>query len=128
MNPFADTHNASVLIIGAGASGAVVALRLAQAGVDVLCLEQGSWPDRSSYRGSEVDFELSSGKHGSPDPTIRNRKGPGDYQVDYSACEILLFNYHGVGEGPSSWGLSGCHNRWAGSVYVSITPLGRRSS
>jgi choline dehydrogenase-like flavoprotein len=97
MNPFADTHDASVLIIGAGASGAVVALRLAQAGVDVLCLEQGSWPDRSSYRGSEVDFELSSGKQWSPDPRIR--KGPGDYPVDYSACEIPLFDYHGVGGG-----------------------------
>jgi choline dehydrogenase-like flavoprotein len=102
MNPFADTHNASVFIIGAGASGAVVALRLAQAGVDVLCLEQGSWPDRSSYRGSEVDFELSSGKQWSPDPTIR--KGPGDYPVDYSACEIPLLTIMAWGEGPSSLG------------------------
>jgi len=32
---------ADVLIIGAGASGAVVALRLAQAGFKVVCLEQG---------------------------------------------------------------------------------------
>ena len=35
------TEPADVLIIGAGASGGVVALRLAEAGFSVVCLEQG---------------------------------------------------------------------------------------
>src|ERR1700733_3950241 len=35
---------ADVLIIGAGASGGVAALRLATAGLSVVCLEQGDWP------------------------------------------------------------------------------------
>ena len=35
------------LIIGAGASGGVVARELARAGVDVVCLEQGDWTNRA---------------------------------------------------------------------------------
>ena len=40
-----------VLVIGAGASGGVVARRLAEAGYQVVCLEQGRWHDRGEYRG-----------------------------------------------------------------------------
>ena len=36
--------DADVLIVGAGASGAVVAKRLGEDGFRVVCLEQGSWP------------------------------------------------------------------------------------
>nr|WP_245262437.1 FAD-dependent oxidoreductase [Hoeflea sp. 108] len=32
-----------ILIVGAGATGSLAALVLAQAGLDVVCLEQGSW-------------------------------------------------------------------------------------
>jgi len=34
-----------VLIIGAGPTGAVAAKRFAQAGMRVVVLEQGDWPD-----------------------------------------------------------------------------------
>ena len=37
-------------IVGAGASGGVVALRLAEAGFRVVCLEQGDWHDYSLAR------------------------------------------------------------------------------
>ena len=45
---------ADVLIIGAGAAGGVVGRRLAEAGMDVVCLEQGDWPDRADYPGPEA--------------------------------------------------------------------------
>ena len=52
------TDPADVLIVGAGASGGVVALRLAQAGFKVVCLEQGEWLDRKDYPGDKLDWEL----------------------------------------------------------------------
>ena len=41
---------ADVLIIGAGASGGPAALTLAQAGMNVVCLEQGGWLSEDEYR------------------------------------------------------------------------------
>ena len=42
-----------VLIVGAGPSGAVAALRLAQEGFKVTVLEQGDWPDYAKANTSE---------------------------------------------------------------------------
>ena len=42
-----------VLVIGAGVAGGVVARRLAEAGLSVVALEQGDWPDRADYPGRE---------------------------------------------------------------------------
>ena len=47
-------ERADVLIVGAGAAGGVVGRRLAEAGMDVLCLEQGDWPDRSRLPRAEA--------------------------------------------------------------------------
>ena len=45
-------NEADVLVIGAGASGAALTWRLAQAGVRVICLEQGDYMEigRASCR------------------------------------------------------------------------------
>ena len=39
----AERRHADVLVIGAGATGAIASLVLGEAGLDVVCLEQGGW-------------------------------------------------------------------------------------
>jgi choline dehydrogenase-like flavoprotein len=86
---------ADVLIIGAGASGGVVARRLAEAGISVVCLEQGTWHDRSEYRGAELDWELTARRQWSSSPNIRTL--PEDYPVDDSASDVSPLMFAGVG-------------------------------
>ena len=52
--PPVSRARADVLIVGAGAAGGVVGRRLAEAGMDVLCLEQGDWPDRGRLPRAEA--------------------------------------------------------------------------
>ena len=91
MNP----PRADVLIIGAGAAGGVVGHRLALAGMDVLCLEQGTWPDREDYPGPRRDWELQAMQRWSPDPNVR--AGPADYPIDVSGSDIAPLMYNAVG-------------------------------
>jgi choline dehydrogenase-like flavoprotein len=86
---------ADVLIIGAGASGGVVALRLAEAGFRVVCLEQGDWHDKAEYRGAELDWELTARKQWSSSPNIRAL--PEDYPVDDGDADMSPLMFAGVG-------------------------------
>src|SRR5688572_17925802 len=60
-----------VLIIGAGPTGAVAARRFAEAGMSVVVLEQGDWPDYSKARAGHPDFELTAGRYWSGNPNRR---------------------------------------------------------
>jgi len=86
------TEPADVLIIGAGASGGVVALRLAEAGFSVVCLEQGEWLDRADYPGNKLDWELKARKDWATSPNIRGLAQ--DYPVvdDDSPVSPLMYN------------------------------------
>jgi choline dehydrogenase-like flavoprotein len=86
-----------VLIIGAGPSGAVTAKRLAEAGMSVVCLEQGDWPDYERARSAHPDFELTSGQYWAWNPNAR--QGPGDYPIDDSDSDITALMWNGVGGG-----------------------------
>jgi choline dehydrogenase-like flavoprotein len=44
-----DRERVEVLVIGAGAAGAAFTWSLSQAGIKVMCLEQGGWVDPKTY-------------------------------------------------------------------------------
>ena len=60
-----------VLVIGAGASGAAMVWSLAEAGIDVLCLEQGDWLDREAFPATNPDSQLHWQTDFHPDPSVR---------------------------------------------------------
>lgn len=109
-----DVH-ADVLVIGAGPSGAVAAKRLAEAGSTVVCLEQGDWPDRQSYRGSQLDWELTSRKQWNWNPNVRQH--PQDYPIDLSESEVEIGNFNGVGGSATLYG----------AIWPRFTPSNFRS-
>src|SRR6476469_2790004 len=91
-----DEH-ADVVIVGAGAGGGVVARRLAEAGLHVVCLEQGEWPDRSLYPGATPEWELAAAKQWSSVPSVRNAAA--DYPIDLTQSDLGVVNFNGVGGG-----------------------------
>ena len=86
---------ADVLIIGAGASGAVVALRLAEAGFKVTCLEQGEWLNRADYPGNKLDWELKARKDWATSPNLRGLAS--DYPIVEDDTPVSPLMYNAVG-------------------------------
>jgi choline dehydrogenase-like flavoprotein len=86
-----------VLIIGAGPTGAVAAKRFAEAGMGVVVLEQGDWPDYSKARADHPDFELTAGRYWSGNPN--RRQAPADYPIDDKDSDIAAVLYNAVGGG-----------------------------
>ena len=89
------TEPADVLIVGAGASGGVVARRLSEAGFKIVCLEQGEWHDKAEYRGAELDWELTMRKQWSTSPNIRGL--PADYPIDDRDAAVSPLMFSAVG-------------------------------
>lgn len=84
-----------IVIVGAGPSGAVAAKRLAEAGMSVVCLEQGEYPDYTKLRHSGYEFELTKQKHFATNP--RRRKVSSDYPIDVQDSDIEPLMWNGVG-------------------------------
>ncbi len=89
-----------VVIVGAGASGSVAATRLATAGFDVVCLEQGDWAGPADYLSDQPEAELAWVERWNPDPNARRR--PADYPVTGEA-DVRPVMYNGVGGGLVQW-------------------------
>jgi choline dehydrogenase-like flavoprotein len=84
-----------VLIIGAGASGAIAARTLVGAGLRVTCLEQGDWVSREDFPGKLRDWEFMSQKDWHPNPNYRDQ--PADYPLDTSESDVNPLMYNAVG-------------------------------
>jgi len=86
---------ADVLIIGAGASGAVAAKHLAQAGVGVVCLEQGGKVEPEEFYGDKPEWEVMSQRRWHPNPNVRGLES--DYPIDTSESDVNPLMYNAVG-------------------------------
>lgn len=96
-----------VLVIGAGAGGAGVALGLAEKGFDVICLEQGDWIAAEDLPKRHADWEVR-GRHGwHTNPS--KRQWDSDYpvhSVGETPVDPMLYNAVGgstVGFGGAYW-------------------------
>ncbi|MEX0761314.1 MAG: GMC family oxidoreductase [Dehalococcoidia bacterium] len=90
-----------ILVIGAGASGAAAAWRLAQGGFRVVCLEQGRWHRPEDYPATKPDWQLRARDEWSFDPNVRQK--PEDYPVNDSASDITPLMFNAVGGSTIHW-------------------------
>lgn len=95
-------EDSDVVIVGAGASGAAAAWRLARAGLRVTCLEQGGWVRPDDIPSLRPDWEIARQTTHHPNPNLR--RAPSDYPVDDSEAAIKPFLYNAVGGSTILWG------------------------
>ena len=93
---------ADVLVIGAGASGGAFSWSLAQAGIKVVCLEQGGWVPLDAFSTSEPDAQILWQKKFHSNPNFRGL--PEDYPVNEAETPIAPLMYNAVGGSTIHWG------------------------
>src|SRR6201996_8691265 len=86
-----------VLIIGAGASGAVMAWSLAETRMKILCLEQGNWVKSTEFPTNGRDWEAR--RYGDFDISPNRRARDTDYPVNDENSVMKVANFNGVGGG-----------------------------
>jgi choline dehydrogenase-like flavoprotein len=95
------TELVDVLVIGAGASGAAFTWSLRQAGIKVMCLDQGGWVDPTLYPAALDDWELHRQREFHPDPNSRRLSA--DYPVNNAESPIAPLMYNAVGGSTIHW-------------------------
>lgn len=84
---------ADVLVVGAGLGGALASMTLAEAGLRVVCLEQGGWVRPEDHPHASPDWEWQRSTLWNTAPNARHRGE--DYPVDSRDEQTLMWN--GVG-------------------------------
>jgi choline dehydrogenase-like flavoprotein len=97
-----SSASVDAVIVGAGASGAAAAWRLATSGWKVVCIEQGDWDDNDNPPSERIDWELARQRSRHPNPNMR--RGPFDYPIDDADTPIRPLLYNGVGGSLIHWG------------------------
>ena len=93
---------ADVVVVGAGASGAAFTWSLAQAGINVVCLEQGGWVAEDAFPTSDAAAQIHLQTDFHPDPGFRGL--PADYPVNETETPIAPLMYNAVGGSLIHWG------------------------
>ena len=96
-----QTTETDILIVGAGASAAAAAWRLASAGFRVVCLEQGGWHGQEDSPTTSVDWELKRRTDWNFDPNKRALDE--DYPVNSEESDVTPFMFNAVGGSTVIW-------------------------
>ena len=92
---------ADVLIIGSGATGAIAAMVLGEAGLNVVCLEQGGWIEPNDHPHSSPDWQWQRRTRWSADVNVRQGNHD-DFPVRSDSSQVLMWN--GVGGSTNVYG------------------------
>jgi choline dehydrogenase-like flavoprotein len=103
-----DAIDCDVLIVGSGPSGAVFARRAADAGLSVVCLEQGEWVDYARAISDRPGFELTAARDWQYVPTKRDISG--DFPISAEDSDIVPLYWNGVGGSSISWAANWMRN------------------
>lgn len=88
MSSSKDSNQTDVLVIGSGMGGAAISKRLSDAGVKVVCLEQGDWMPPDQYPHYYNEWEVEKYRSWVFDPNLR--KAPEDYPVTGHASPRMM--------------------------------------
>ncbi|MGE3739708.1 MAG: GMC family oxidoreductase N-terminal domain-containing protein, partial [Geminicoccaceae bacterium] len=92
---------ADVLIIGSGATGSIAAKVLGEAGLRVVCLEQGGWVEPEDHPHYSPDWQWQRRSRWSADVNVRQGNAD-DFPVRSNSSQVLMWN--GVGGSTNVYG------------------------
>ena len=92
---------ADVLVIGSGATGSIAAKVLGEAGLRVVCLEQGGWIEPKDHPHYSPDWQWQRRSRWSADVNVR-KGNDDDFPVRSNSSQVLMWN--GVGGSTNVYG------------------------